>query len=290
MESSLSERGAPLRRLVPGVSQSVSRVVALMRFRLFALLLLLCPVDAAVAQAPDPDPARPNLPAWTRSIVKIFISCEGGLWTGTGTVVSDRGHVITAAHIGSACVGRPTQIRVGFIENPYREPPQQHPARLLWRRSDGVRNAAEKELIIVNYEDVALYQIDNLDTRDRRIEIETRVPLPGEAITIAGFSNYPFKGLPHSSIGGLSLYPTHVSSVAADGNLRPFRLHYSGSTMSGMSGGPVVNDAGRLIGVHSARRHDDTTAAGGVSNVLTNYAWATSMNAVNDLLEQEPRN
>ena len=136
----------------------------------------------------------------------------------------------------------------------------------------------------------ALYRIDDPDTRDRRIEIETRDPLPGEAITIGGFSNYPFKGLPHSPIGGLSLYRTHLSSVAADGNPRPFRLHYSGSTMSGMSGGPVANEAGRPIGVHSARRHDDTTTAGGVSNVLTNHAWATSIDAVSDLPGQEPRN
>jgi hypothetical protein len=134
---------------------------------------------------------------------------------------------------------------------------------------------------------------------------------------IAGFSDLPFEFLrsPHSRRGGLTINRLNLISVAADQNDVPFRLHYPGSTLGGVSGGPVFDAEGRLIGIHSTRTTRNIvnlinatcnpTATDGnciritipgsggatvqqpigvnfesVKNVLENYSWATSIHAL----------
>ena len=241
-----------------------------------ALLCAAAPLSAQTVPALTPDAQR--LPVWARSIVKIYVRCKGdpNPWTGAGVIVSAQGDVLTAGHVGSACIGEAsTQVRVGLVTNPYREPDETFTATFTRRASDDSVTPTSAQVNSSSRRDLALLRISApAGTVFPFAPLQRANPLPGAAVVVAGFSNTPFEGQSPTMIAGLTLFASNLISVAADGNMRAYRLHYGGGTMIGASGGPVFDQAGSVIGVHSARRDK------GPADLLTNYGWATSVRSI----------
>ena len=244
-----------------------------------ALLPIACLATAAGAQQiPAPNADAQRLPAWTRSVVKIFVRCnnDNRPWTGAGTVVTEGGLVLTAGHVGSACIGRSdTTVRVGFISDPYREPAETFAATFVRRIADDDANPNAAAVNGSSRRDLALLQINpTTPIAFPALPIDRTNPLPGEEVAVAGFSNAPFSNQVPVTVAGLTIFRSDLISVGATAAGAAYRLHYGGGTMMGASGGPVIDADGNLIGIHSARRDN------GPADLLTHYAWATSVRSI----------
>ena len=261
-----------------------------------------------------------RVPAWQNSVVAISVDCghANGPFFGSGVVVSPGGLVLTAGHVGRDCLNVTTAM-VGALRSPYAAPAMTLSARLVARRVNGTDNPDSSVVLNAREEDLALWQIENFNSTSglRPATLATRFPAPGDAVTIAGFSRLPYRWLNfnHPRQAGLTLNRLNLISVAAHANDVPFRLHYAGTTLAGVSGGPVFDEEGRLIGIHSGRATDDifnllsttcdpsssggscmtvsvpaanggtATGAigvnlGSVKEILENYSWATSIHAL----------
>ena len=200
----------------------------------------------------------PPVPDWMKSIVKIWVTCDvryndgtvaaGQVFSGTGTVLTAAGKVVSAAHVGSRCISGTEQWRAGPVTSVYAEPTPV--AAWTVTRTTQLLDPAQ------NVRDLALFQISGAQAGELRpIVVATDSPVPGDPIRVVGFSDLPFEYLPVRQ-AGVSVLTTNLISAWADGAAyggAAQRLHYSGAALPGMSGGPVLNARGQLIGVHSTR-------------------------------------
>ena len=252
----------------------------------------------------------------------ITITCpkDGTIWTGAGVVVRATGEVLTAAHVGAKCLDQ-RNAQVGRLRSPYAAPSMELTATLERRIVDDRTSPTQDQVQSAEFQDLALWKIDNMQGSGLvPVAMAATFPVPGEAIEIVGFSWLPYSHRINGDAGrhagpGLTRFRGYLTSVGAKpGSDLPFRLHYSGSTLEGVSGGPVFNERGELIGIHSTRAtqflgnlvsagcdptgNDGNCAAvlvpsadGQVSSglgvnplrlkdVLNNYSWGTSIFAV----------
>ncbi len=220
----------------------------------------------------DQKPSIPaRMPVGAESIVKLWITCEGKTWTGAGAVVSRSGHILTAAHVGSACINlKDIKIDVGPVTDAYSEPVVTWTAKLVGRVADGKRDPSSADLSNTSFQDAALYRIEKFEPTIPVAGLAGSYPIAGDSVSIAGFSNMPFEyANSENTIAGISIVKSSLLSVAARRGV-PFRLHTTSMTLPGLSGGPVLDSSGAVIGIHSSLR---TVAP-------NHFTWATSVAAL----------
>jgi len=236
--------------------------------------------------------------------VVLSITCgPGDVYEGVGVVVAKSAEVLSAAHVGSHCLDVKKAV-VGTIRSPYAAPGNDLTATLQHRIADN-RTTFEREAVEKNeFQDLALWKIDTLEGSGLvPAPIAKAFPIAGDPIEIVGFAGLPFSHTINGEAGkhrgtGVTRYRTWITSVAASAERNiPYRIHYPGFTLPGLSGGPVFNAAGQLLGIHSSRYSkpvDNALAAGcgtgkpncfgldvvALKTMLDNYSWATSVFAI----------
>lgn len=216
----------------------------LLRSMCLVVACSLLPAGWVLAQTNSlPITTSTTLPTWTQSIVKIQYKVGPGndsIFTGTGVIISRSGYVLTAAHVGKGLVRR-TVISIGQPTSVYAAPSFQYTATEV------------AQLPIDNKQDLKLLKINNPNNvQFPAATFATVAPFPGNDISVAGYPDLPFRGV--GLLGALSIYKTTILSGYSDANTNiPTRLHYGGGAMEGFSGGPVFNDRGHLLGIHSGR-------------------------------------
>lgn len=294
----------------------------MLRTRLGMLAALLIgaafPSPSAAQTDPRATAALQRLDPWLNSLVMIKITCHPGEnpWTAAGVLIAATGEVLTAAHVGATCPQQ-TEAKVGRVRSLYSAPGSELSARLIHRLVDGETSPSPGQIAEPVFQDLALWKIEDMTGSGLTpVTIAQDFPLPGEAIEIAGFSGLPYGHSLNGDRGrnagpGLTRFRTYLTSVGATPADVPYRLHYTGDTLEGVSGGPVFNARGELIGIHSTRATrwmndvltspcapdapvgscvsvvvpaGAATAAStvgvhikGLKKVLDNYSWATSI-------------
>jgi len=191
-----------------------------------------------------PDKATTDLywKAWP-SIIKVQTSRTSGDSFATGFLVSEKGHVATAFHAIADAE------RVSFL------------------RADGSKVYGKLEAVDPGA-DLAIFKIDNIVYKRNPLTGRSEhVTEPMEALPLAS-SELPLAGTKVANMG----YATGVENVGistgqvkkiVDGTLRvdglpaPFHaaqavVNTSVSTRGGFSGGPLLNESGEVVGLHSA--------------------------------------
>jgi serine protease Do len=138
---------------------------------------------------------------------------------GSGFLITAEGLLITNYHVISDYAHQPKRFNVEFVTH------------------DGQQGALSLiNIDVVN--DLALLKLDV--TPGYFIELADSLPAHGESIYSIGN--------PHDI--GWTVIPGTYNGIAAYSFYE--RIHFSGSVNPGMSGGPVLNDSGRVIGVNVA--------------------------------------
>jgi serine protease Do len=136
---------------------------------------------------------------------------------GSGFQISHDGMVVTNYHVVSEYTSHPDRYRIEYVDQ------------------DG--SSGELQLIDIDViNDLSLLKKD--DYLGDYLELATSLPLQGESI----FS----LGNPHDL--GLTVVPGTYNGIAGHSLYK--RIHFSGSINPGMSGGPVLNTEGKVIGVN----------------------------------------
>jgi len=138
---------------------------------------------------------------------------------GSGFLISADGFVVTNYHVVSEFTDHPERYAVEFVSHNG----EHGPLSLI-------------KLDIVN--DLALLRLD--EAPGYFIELATALPAHGEAIYSIGN--------PHDL--GWTVIPGTYNGITAHSFYQ--RIHFSGSVNPGMSGGPVLNQSGQVIGVNVA--------------------------------------
>ena len=150
-----------------------------------------------------------------QSVVKITTNTRGGTPQGSGVVVGRGDHVITNAHVIEGAVGN---IKVSF-----------HP-------EGGPPEVTNGEVVFSSeYIDLALIKLE--DPLGEPIEVSRSLPALGDTLVLGGFPG----------IGGETLTATKgtVAGFAANGAV----IKFDGQIGHGSSGGPAVNEEGKMVGI-----------------------------------------
>ncbi len=136
---------------------------------------------------------------------------------GTGFLVSEDGLVATNFHVISELVNRPDKFRLEY------------------KNQQGDKGKLELlDIDIIN--DLALLSADPFGLEP--LEVAIRPPAQGDTIYSIG-NPYDI---------GFTVVPGTYNGIADDSFYK--RIHFSGSVNAGMSGGPVLNAAGEVVGIN----------------------------------------
>ncbi|MFT4560715.1 MAG: serine protease Do [Gammaproteobacteria bacterium] len=183
---------------------------------------------------------------------------------GSGFLVDTAGHVITNYHVISAYTHHPDRFDIEFVSHA------------------GDKGAlALIDLDVIN--DLAILRLN--DPPDYFIELASKLPEHGEAIYSIGN--------PHDL--GWTVIPGTYNGIAAHSVYE--RIHFSGSVNPGMSGGPVLNAQGNVIGVNVATAGNQLSflvplnrlAAFIKKSATSNFDIATGDQAVAEQLRKNQR-
>ena len=138
---------------------------------------------------------------------------------GSGFQISDDGIVVTNYHVVSEYINGPDRYHVEYVDH----------------------GGGKGKLILLDFD-----VINDLALLKRNIQ-------GGQFLTIA--ANLPMQGEAIYSLGnphdlGLTVIPGTYNGTAAHSLYQ--RIHFSGSINPGMSGGPVLNSSGEVVGVNVA--------------------------------------
>ena len=103
--------------------------------------------------------------------------------------------------------------------------------------------------------DVALLSLPADTIQTYRIPVRPELPGPGEQVAALGFPAIPGRE------PALGIYPGHVESVAPTYGGEVLTIQVSAELSGGLSGGPVIDRAGRLVGVVMETTFEDTGQA-----------------------------
>ncbi len=191
-----------------------------------------------------PDKATADLywKAWP-SIIKVETSRASGDSFATGFLVSDKGHVATAFH----AIADAERVRL--------------------YRADGTKVSAQLEAIDPGA-DLAIFKIDNTVYKrhpvtgrsERTTEALEALPLASTELPIAGakVANMGYaKDVENVGISTGQVKQIVDGTIKVDGLPAPFHadqavVNTSVSTRGGFSGGPLLNESGEVVGLHSA--------------------------------------
>lgn len=166
-----------------------------------------------------------------QSVVTVQVITERGPSLGSGFVYDDEGHVVTNQHV----VGNASTVEIQFN-------------RGQWRTAEVVGTDA--------YSDLAVLDVKNVPDYATPLELESGIPEPGQPVAAFGSP----LGLPGTITNGI-VSGTNRSLPAGGPTGPQFSIPNTVQTSAainpGNSGGPLVNCAGRVIGVNTA------TASGG---------------------------
>ncbi|MEX2354144.1 MAG: serine protease, partial [Gammaproteobacteria bacterium] len=138
---------------------------------------------------------------------------------GSGFQISHDGTIVTNYHVISEYTSHPDRYRIEYVAH------------------DGRRGELELlDIDVIN--DLSLLKRD--DYSGQYLEIAEELPVQGQSIYSLGN--------PHDL--GLTVVPGTYNGIAAYSLYK--RIHFSGSINPGMSGGPVLNSSGQVIGVNVA--------------------------------------
>jgi len=180
-------------------------------------VVLLLSAHYSVAQDAQSLCSEDNDRIYQIRIIERSSGKQAGL--GSGFLVSADGLIVSNYHVVAEFTNYPDRYSVEFVSN----------------------SGEEGELALVNLDvvnDLALLR--RADPPGYYIELGTALPAHGESIYSIGN--------PHDL--GWTVIPGTYNGIAAHSVYE--RIHFSGSVNPGMSGGPVLNAAGKVIGVNVA--------------------------------------
>ena len=218
----------------------------MMMFRLAATLWLLC--QAATGWAAAETPAEPETPPAPVSLSarKVYEQARSQLVqirtvlkgrasqtsVGSGFLVSREGHIITNFHVVSEVALEPSTHDLVYVT------------------ADG-REARLNILMLDVLHDLALVKVADVPAKDGAKDFDALPFRPANKALGQGERMY--------SLGN----PLDVGFAVIEGNYnglveRSFypQIFFSGSLSGGMSGGPALDQEGRVIGINVARRVD----------------------------------
>ena len=201
-----------------GGSDITMRVNKLLRtFLISCLPVLVLPLYPVVSLAQD---AMALFNQYNNRIYQIRIIEQASgkqAALGSGFQINGDGTMVTNFHVVSEYTNHPARYRVEFVA------------------SDGKKGVLQLiDIDVIN--DLALVKKE--DIPGPYLDLAPGLPLQGEAIYSLGN--------PHDL--GLTVVPGTYNGMAAHSLYE--RIHFSGSINPGMSGGPVLNTAGQVIGVN----------------------------------------
>lgn len=193
---------------------------------------------------------------------------------GSGFQITADGLMVTNYHVVSEFTRYPGRYRIEFAS------------------SDGTRD----ELMLIDIDvinDLALVKKD--DVAGPYLELAAELPIQGESI----FS----LGNPHDL--GLTVVPGTYNGMAAHSLYE--RIHFSGSINPGMSGGPVLNSSGKVVGVNVAtagnqisflvplarlaalinRPRDGAVELNDINSVITQQLMQNQQRVIGDLVNKD---
>ena len=189
------------------------------RFVLLTAFLSLALLRAGGAEAAS-EATQSVFESFSNSIVQIRIlekesDTKAGI--GSGFWVSPSGHIVTNFHVVSDAAYEPEKYRVEYLR--------------------GDHESAALRLVDVDIvHDLALLKADSLQGDALQLELE----IPENGTRLYAFGN-----------------PYDLGLTIVDGIFNGFleeslyeKIHFTGSLNPGMSGGPAVNSAGRVVGVN----------------------------------------
>lgn len=158
--------------------------------------------------------------------------------SGTGFAVTESGHIVTNAHVIEGASSVAVMV--------------------------GARKVPAKIVAVDKSNDLALLKID-APTKALYIQ-STNSPSLGDSVTVAGFPNPDIQGrslkITKGTLSGLKGMQDDIRHFQIDAAVQP-----------GNSGGPLINDAGQVVGIVNARLNDAAVAlATGSLPQNVNYA------------------
>ncbi len=202
------------------------------------------PTTPLQAMTPSPPTPTPTAPALARQLtVRVLV----GQGAGSGVLVARRGRtytVLTCEHV--VAVGKPDQVQVLAPDG------TSYPARLLpWPTH--LKLEPKLDLAFLTFESSVSYPTVRLAPR-QSIQV-------GQAVYASGFPNYRTlspTALQDTRNWGLKAYrlTTGQVSLISDRSLPGgYRLGYTNEIEQGMSGGPVLNSEGELVGINGRLKY-----------------------------------
>ena len=266
-------------RPTAGVSQNVIR-----RFlygcytppmpRLFSTFLLIIVLLSTATPALAAKKTAPSDPLINQT-VNLYCRLKAGKViyssTGTGVVINDRGIILTNAHVAQYFLLAKEKGRVsGWCGVRTGSPADEaYTAEVLYIPpawlSTNLSLISEERPSGTGENDFALLYITGaekkkiLPTTFPFLSLATTIPTEGAAVKVAG---YPTNGLSFSDVRNRMLFATASSSVqgvhgfSVGSREDAFTLASSTLAHYGVSGGPVVDASGSLVGIISAKSGD----------------------------------
>lgn len=167
----------------------------------------------------------------------VGISCDpgtGGLYTGTGIILSDDGYVITNAHVVSASRDG-SGISVMLHESYYDE-------------KDDEAALVEAELVGRDtHSDIAVLKIDKKDLKPATLGTSSEIKVGEASIVIGNPLGFELKG----SVTAGIISATDRTLTVEDRTMK--LIQTDASINNGNSGGPLINAYGQVIGITSVK-------------------------------------
>jgi WD40 repeat protein len=203
----------------------------------FSSGLLAALISQATVAVVQPSIAVAQSAAQVNSIAKqITVLIEGPAANGSGIIVNREGNIyriLTAAHVVRDL--HPTE--EAYVITGDRQRYQMN--------TSTIKTLPDADLAIVEFRSDRNYPIASLGDSDRATE--------GATVYVAGFP-LPTEAIDHTVY---NFVPGQISAKASEFLRDGYNLVYTNDTLPGMSGGPVLNERGEVIGVHGRA---DTTS------------------------------
>jgi len=173
-----------------------------------------------------------------RSVVRLVVGGDEPISTGTAFAVSDAGHYVTNFHVVADAVGG--ELHAVESVNPARK---SHPASVIW--SD-----EERDLAVVHVPSWSNPPLELLPSDEVHVNRSVlSIGFPGSSDVLSGIDN-PGWTVPTLKRGIVS---ESIDVPLENGEGSRGLVEHSAVVNSGNSGGPLVDECGRVIGVNVAK-------------------------------------